>query len=71
MSKSLVTRRVASLVAFILAFAPIPAPLHAAEQLHKLAIVSFGLFGDQDVFRSEASARRRSPQAASEPVRSW
>jgi hypothetical protein len=53
MSKSLVNRLGAPLVVFFLTFAP--AAVHAAEDLRKVTVVSFGLFGDQDVFRSEAT----------------
>ena len=31
------------------------APVHAAEDLRKVTVVSFGLFGDQGVFRREAT----------------
>ena len=53
MSKSLVNRLGAPLVVFFLTFAP--AAVHAAEDLRKVTVVSFGLFGGQDVFRSEAT----------------
>ena len=44
--------------AIVLAFLVIlksVAAAQASEAAHKLAVVSFGLFGDQDVFRSEAT----------------
>jgi hypothetical protein len=40
---------------FFLTFAPMISAAHAAEDLRKMAVVSFGLFGDQGVFRSEAT----------------
>jgi hypothetical protein len=43
------------LVAFVLTVAPSVSPLHAVEDARKVSVVSFGLFGDQDVFRSEAT----------------
>jgi hypothetical protein len=54
-SKSLVRRLAAPLVAFFLAFAPMFGVVCAAEAPHKVTVVSFGLFGDQGVFRSEAT----------------
>jgi Peptidase C13 family len=46
----------APLMAFFLALAPMFADVHAAEDdLRKVTVVSFGLFGDQGVFRSEAT----------------
>src|SRR5262249_42618553 len=41
--------------ALSLAFAPPSAPAHAAENARKVTVVSFGLYGDQGVFRSEAT----------------
>jgi hypothetical protein len=54
-SVSSVSRLSASVIAFFLTFAPMFATLHAAENPRKLTVVSFGLFGDQGVFRSEAA----------------
>jgi len=51
----LVSRLGVALVACFLTFAPIFASVHAAEDLRKVTVVSFGLFGDQGVFRSEAT----------------
>jgi hypothetical protein len=34
--------------------------VHAVGNAHKMSVVSFGLFGDQDVFRSEATGAGRS-----------
>jgi hypothetical protein len=45
----------APLIAFFLAFAPMVATGHAAENPRKITVVSFGLFGDQGVFRREAN----------------
>src|SRR5215831_9848546 len=42
-------------VAFVLSIAPSVFPAHAVEDAHKVGVVSFGLFGDQGVFRSEAT----------------
>jgi hypothetical protein len=42
-------------IAFSLTFAPMVATVHAAENPRKTTVVSFGLFGDQGVFRSEAT----------------
>jgi hypothetical protein len=53
--KSLVSWLSAPLMAFFLTFAPMFAAAHAAEDLRKVTVVSFGLFGDQGVFRSEAA----------------
>ena len=54
-SKSLVSRLSAPLIAFFLTFTPFVAPMHAVADVRKVSVVSFGLFGDQGVFRSEAS----------------
>ena len=43
------------LIAFVLTVAPSVSPVHAVEDAHKVSVVSFGLFGDQGVFRSEAT----------------
>src|SRR5689334_9362408 len=42
-------------IAFVLIVAPSVLPAHALEDARKVAVVSFGLFGDQSVFRSEAT----------------
>ena len=55
MFKSLLTWLNAPLMALFLTFAPLLAPVHATEDLRKVTVVSFGLFGDQGVFRSEAT----------------
>jgi hypothetical protein len=43
------------LVALVLALAPQVLRVHAGEDAGKVGVVSFGLFGDQGVFRSEAT----------------
>ena len=52
---SLVSRRGAPLIAFTLIVAAWIPPAHAVEESRKASVVSFGLFGDQSVFRSEAT----------------
>src|SRR5690349_8310529 len=54
-SDSLLSRLMAPLIALCLMSAITYAPAHAAEGLHKVTVVSFGLFGDQGVFRREAT----------------
>ena len=44
-----------ALVALALALVPLGRGVNAADDLHKVAVVSFGLFGDQRVFQSEAT----------------
>lgn len=51
----LVSRLGAPLVAFFLTFAPAFAAAQVAEHPRKVTVVSFGLFGGEGVFRSEAS----------------
>jgi hypothetical protein len=45
----------APLIALVLTIAPSVSPAHAVEDARKVSVVSFGLFGDQGVFRSEAT----------------
>jgi len=45
----------APLIALVLTIAPSVSPVHAVEDARKVSVVSFGLFGDQGVFRSEAT----------------
>src|SRR3954453_13263876 len=52
---SLIARLGMPLVAFVLTVAPSVPPAHAVEDARKVAVVSFGLFGDQSVFSSEAT----------------
>ena len=54
-SKSSVSRLSTLLIALFVTFAALHAPVHAAEDLRKVTVVSFGLFGDQGVFRREAT----------------
>ena len=53
--KSWISRLAAPLIALVLAVAPLGSPVHAVEGARKVSVVSFGLFGDQGVFRSEAT----------------
>jgi len=52
---SLVSRLGAPIIALSLTFASLFAAAHAAENARKVTVVSFGLYGDQGVFRSEAT----------------
>jgi Peptidase C13 family len=54
-SKSWIGRLAVPLVALVLAIAPSGSPVHAVEGVRKVSVVSFGLFGDQGVFRREAT----------------
>ena len=49
------TRLSAPLIALAVALAAIFPPAHSAEENRKVTVVSFGLFGGQGVFRSEAN----------------
>src|SRR5262245_41093265 len=53
--RSFISHLSAALIAGSLAFTPIFAAVHAAENQRKVTIVSFGLFGGQGVFRREAT----------------
>jgi Peptidase C13 family len=53
--RSLVGRLSLAVVGLLLTFAPTVTSLHAAENTGKTTVVSFGLFGDQGVFRREAT----------------
>src|SRR6516164_6997402 len=55
MSKHWLRRLHTALVALALALVPLGTAVNAADDLHKVAVVSFGLFGDQRVFESEAT----------------
>src|SRR5215831_9653442 len=44
-----------ALIALALALVPLGTGVKAADDPHKVAVVSFGLFGDQRVFQSEAT----------------
>jgi hypothetical protein len=54
-SKSWISQLSAPLIAFVLTVAAFVSPVHAVEDARKVSVVSFGLFGDQGVFRSEAT----------------
>ena len=54
-SKSWISRLGAPLIAFVLTVAPSVSQVHAVDEARKVSVVSFGLFGDQGVFRSEAT----------------
>ena len=55
-SKSWISRLAAPLIALVLTVALLGSPVHAVEGARKVSVVSFGLFGDQGVFRREATA---------------
>ena len=55
MQQRWINRLIAPLFAFVVTIAPSVSPVHAAEGARKVSVVSFGLFGDQGVFRSEAT----------------
>src|SRR6266705_3986470 len=55
-SKSWISRLGALLTAFVLTVVPSASPAHAVEDARKVSVVSFGLFGDQGVFKSEATS---------------
>src|ERR1700747_164185 len=50
-----ISRLGAPLLAFVLSVAPSVSAVHAVGDAHRVSVVSFGLFGDQGVFRSEAT----------------
>jgi Peptidase C13 family len=52
---SRIRRLTASLIALVLTAASSASLIHAAENARKVSVVSFGLFGDQNVFESEAT----------------
>src|SRR5437762_12616407 len=54
-SKSWIGRLGAPLIAFVLTVAPSVSQVHAVDDAREVSVVSFGLFGDQGVFRSEAT----------------
>src|SRR5262245_66619950 len=58
-SRSWVSRLGAPLIALVLTVAPSGSPVHAVEGARKVSVVSFCLFGDQSVFRSEATGAAR------------
>ena len=54
-----ISRLGAPLIAFVLNLAPSVSTVHAVENTRKVSVVSFGLFGDQGVFGSEATGAAR------------
>jgi hypothetical protein len=52
---SLARRLSAPVIVFLLTLASTVATVHAAENPRKMTVVSFGLFGDEGVFRREAT----------------
>ncbi|WP_247989711.1 C13 family peptidase [Bradyrhizobium sp. 186] len=54
-SKFWIWRLGAPLIALALAVVLSVSTVHTTEDVHKVGVVSFGLFGDQSVFRSEAT----------------
>jgi hypothetical protein len=55
MFKSWISQLGPPLTAFVLTVVPSVSPAHAVEDARKVSVVSFGLFGDQGVFKSEAT----------------
>ena len=55
MSESWINRLGAALIAFALTVGASVSTVHAVGDARKVSVVSFGLFGDQGVFRREAS----------------
>lgn len=54
-SNSWISRLGAPLIALVLTVVPSVSPTHAVEDAPRVSVVSFGLFGDQGVFRREAT----------------
>src|SRR5271169_5109664 len=54
-SKSWISWFGVPLIAFALTVGVLVSTVHAVGDAHKVSVVSFGLFGDQGVFRSEAT----------------
>jgi hypothetical protein len=54
-SNSWIRRLGAPLIALVLTVVPSVSPTHAVEDAPRVSVVSFGLFGDQGVFRREAT----------------
>jgi hypothetical protein len=54
-SNSWISRLGAPLIALVLTVVPSVSPTHAVEDAPRVSVVSFGLFGDQGVFRNEAT----------------
>ncbi len=70
-SRSWIGRLSAPLIALVLTVAPSVSPIHAVEDAPKVGVVSFGLFGDQGVFRDEATGAALEQRAMSDPAHSW
>ena len=56
----LVRRLSAPVIVSLLTLASTVATVHAAENLRKMTVVSFGLFGDEGVFRVRPPVQRKS-----------
>src|SRR3954452_25206618 len=69
-SKSWIRRLGAPLIAFVLTVAPSVSQVHAVDDARKVSVVSFGLFGDQGVFRGEATGAAQVVAPASGAARS-
>jgi hypothetical protein len=54
-SNSWISRLGAPFIALVLTVVPLVSPTHAVEDAPRVSVVSFGLFGDQGVFRREAA----------------
>ena len=54
-SESWINRLGAALITFALTVGGLVSTVHAVGDAHKVSVVSFGLFGDQGVFKREAS----------------
>jgi hypothetical protein len=54
-SNSWIRRLGAPLIALVLTVVPSVSPTHAVEDAPRVSVMSFGLFGDQGVFRREAT----------------
>jgi hypothetical protein len=54
-SKSWIRWVGAALIALVLTVMPSVSPVHSVEDICKVSVISFGLFGDQGVFRNEAT----------------
>jgi hypothetical protein len=54
-ANSWISRLGAPLIALVLTVVPSVSPTHAVEGAPRVSVVSFGLFGDQGVFRREAA----------------
>ena len=55
----LVRRLSAFVIVFLLTWGSMVAAAHAADSPRKMTVVSFGLFGDEGIFRREATGAAR------------